>query len=58
MFGDNVEVSSSGVEMPMNISMWTFKPFKMRPPVCLEILGTNYPATTQHSRTMVTSYNA
>jgi len=45
MFRDNVGVSSSGVEMPMNISMWAFKPFKMRPPVCLETLGTNYPAT-------------
>jgi hypothetical protein len=45
MFRDNVEVSSSGVEMPMNISMWTFKPFKMRPPACLKTLGTNYPAT-------------
>lgn len=39
VFRDNVEVSSSEVEMSMNISMWTFKPFKMRP------LGTNYPGT-------------
>lgn len=45
MFQDNVEVSPSGVEMSMNISVWAFKPFKMRPSVCLETLGTNYPAT-------------
>ena len=45
MFRDNVEVSSSGVEISMNISVLTFKLFKMRPPVCLETLGTNYPAT-------------
>jgi hypothetical protein len=45
MFRDNAEVSSSGVKMSMNISMWTFILFKMRPPVCLKTLGTNYPAT-------------